>query len=490
MRSKPIKSIIAKMPPCIHGIKGREPEVAASIVDATVKKSKFACTLDFTSCFDTVNVRLLHEVLSGTLQGDILHWSKCILGHWLKCKKWFVYNKHVHETPHQSELGMPQGDPASPFCLALLMWRGSALVQQACGQGLQQVIYMDDRSLAANGRAQLSLAVETWQGYADSIGLLENPEKSQRIDLEDENKRHMEVLGALVGEVGQHDSFWVKTHQTRLMKALCIARRIKLEPTSIRVKLQDLSLIARTPIVYGWINSVPLDNLCAKFEKTCWRSVGRLSYAPQLLRSILAGARFHVETSVTLSKLRLKVARDHMMDDTYTGGLDLAVLDGLSEFGWFKTGDTWQHDYFEFVFQEADVWNLKKWKEIAHWIQESKRWKDYNELCNSIRLEFHVDGVLPDFDLQRLKLVRKLAKSSFFFPFFVGAVMSGKVKGLQKNCRVPQLCCSKCGLQAPHWDHTWTCQLEMDAPADILFRRFLWPRDILEFKQKCVGHLS
>ena len=93
MRSKPIKGIIAKMPQSIHGIKGRGPEVAASIVDAAVKKSKFACTLDFTSCFDTVNVKLLHEVLSSILQGDILHWSRCALGHWLKCKKWFVNSR-------------------------------------------------------------------------------------------------------------------------------------------------------------------------------------------------------------------------------------------------------------------------------------------------------------------------------------------------------------------------------------------------------------
>eukprot|EP00435_Cladocopium_sp_Y103_P018304 s1264_g4.t1 len=476
MRSPTIKSIISKMPSCIHGIKGRGPEVAAAIVDASIKRARHACTLDFTSCFDTINVSLLHEVLSTTLQGDALRWCTSTLGHWLKCERWFVFNRHVHPTPHHSELGIPQGDPASPFCLALLMWRGADLVQQRCGNDLQQVIYMDDRSLISPDKQLLNTAVQTWQSYAQQIGLLENPDKTQWVDLDDENQRFMEVLGAIVGDVGQHEVLGGPVHQTRLMKALRIAKRIKFEPTCIRTKLQDLSLFARTPIIYGWINAVPFDSWCTRFERTCWRSIGRLTYAPQLLRSILAGTHFHVQVSVTLTQLRLKVARDHMMEQPFPCGLDLAVLDGLAELGWFKTGHTWQHEFFEFYFLESDVLNTKRWKEISHWVRESKRWKDYGELATSGRHKFQLGGEMPPFDLQRLKLVRRLARDSYFFPFFVGAVMSGKVKGMQKECKVPQLKCSKCGTVAPYWDHTWTCLMGTEAPDDILLRRFLWPR--------------
>ena len=36
--------------------------------------------------------------------------------------------------------------------------------------------------------------------------------------------------------------------------------------------------------------------------------------------------------------------------------------------------------------------------------------------------------------------------------------------------------CTKCNAQNPSWDHYWFCCLSKQPPADVLFRRFLWPR--------------
>jgi hypothetical protein len=160
------------------------------------------------------------------------------------------------------------------------------------------------------------------------------------------------------------------------------------------------------------------------------------------------------------------------------------VHDGLEEFGRFLDQDNaWQHQYFDFKFNEHEVTNKQKWKKISHEIRMSMRYKEYQALAASERHEI-AGCELPEFCSSRFQLMRKWIKGDKHIDgrriaFAIGSVQSPY--NAAENHYKPGTECHVCGTKQPHWDHIWTCCLNMQIPSDQLLRRFLWPRSFADF---------
>ena len=91
-------------------------------------------------------------------------------------------------------------------------------------------------------------------------------------------------------------------------------------------------------------------------------------------------------------------------------------------------------------------------------LRQSMRWKHYDNLKFSNRHEFKF-GIIADFSEERINLIRKLvSKHGSTFSFAIGAPMSAKVKSMAFCAKS---CCPVCHLEDPHWDHIWSCCVDL-----------------------------
>ena len=181
------------------------PEVLAAIADSYLQVWKKGVSLDFTLCFDTVSLKLIAEAFQKGLPAHLVPWSVCVTGHWLGTQKFIQFNGHTFSKKYCSEYGLPQGDAASPLALAILLSLGYSKVlsnheNRFPAQNLFQMVYVDDRTMIASSWQVLDGAIDEWQRFATQYGLVENPAKMQKCDLESwEMPNFMEVLGCVIG---------------------------------------------------------------------------------------------------------------------------------------------------------------------------------------------------------------------------------------------------------------------------------------------------
>ena len=129
----------------------------------------YGCTLDFSSCFDTVDLRSIHESLGSHLPAGLWQWFQLLLKHWMAVSKMGGSNGYIFERPICEATGIPQGDGASPIILAFVLWQGYVQVEErmcSLGGSYFQGIYMDDRTLLADRPDMIEEAILCWQGFA------------------------------------------------------------------------------------------------------------------------------------------------------------------------------------------------------------------------------------------------------------------------------------------------------------------------------------
>ena len=113
-------------------------------------------------------------------------WCKLLFQQWKHMNRWIVFDKTVHPVALQVSHGVPQGDPAGPLIMNLLM---SALMRivdkrlQLSPSDFFHVLYMDDRTFIGKNKQDVQRAQEIWQEVASRYKLRQNPEKTQTVDL-------------------------------------------------------------------------------------------------------------------------------------------------------------------------------------------------------------------------------------------------------------------------------------------------------------------
>lgn len=474
-----LKDLRRIFPGALGAMVGRGPQSQSAIADYYLQRWHYAASMDYTQCFETLDLGLIEQSLTG-LPSDFHRWIKVTLGHWSNTARWVIYDGCCASVAKRYSTGIPQGDAASPLVLGLMLAKGLDLVQQLAPRDkLFASVYMDDRYLAACSKDLLLQAVHTWEAYSEKLHLLENRSKLQVCDLNVNPQDYIEVLGALIGNPSRQNFNKHPKTADRLRRANATARRVSFLPLNIENKLKTLSIFSKSQANYGWVVGVAHDNSVRHFNTNLWKSVGKLALGVPQLRTILAGSQLELRQSTLLSQIRTIAFRDAALDGQLQcrTALDRMVLDQLEELGWFHGSGCWQHQELEHTFIISDLVHDSHWEKAAHSLRQSFRWFAYQELASLDRREFREQSV-PPFSESRISLAKRWSQlCPGSFPLAVGAVPSAKLRSiLFGEHRV----CNLCGMDDPHWDHVWSCALRMDPPADLLLRRFGWPRDEAE----------
>lgn len=467
-----VDTLQAQMPHDIVCRRSKGPEVQACVADALLSQWKHGATLDFSHCFDTVDIRVLRD---GVRQGlPVLYpWITAICDHWMKCSKWIHYDKHVGDTL-DNQTGIPQGDPASPLALSLLLWVGHERIQLEHEPGnLHQCIWMDDRTMICDSHKLLEDSMNRWRHFVNDFHMLENAAKTQTVS--PGGSKSMEVLGALIGQPNKRTLNKVSPNRERFEKAIHVSKRISMSPNK-KIRLNDLTCLARPAMSYGWVAGLPSKTACNDYNNAIWKALGSISFSPPSLRRLICGAHLEANPTLWIRQVKLLINRNaELLRLGYNIGhsdtaLNSLVSDGCERYGWTKRRSTWRHEHCGH-FLEQDILRLKEWKRIAHKLRDSVRWSSWIEFKESGRHEI-ADMQLPNMTMERINMTRKWASTSASRrSFAIGAVKNPLTAFLAHGCTT---CCMKCGETNPEWDHGWTCLLQVPIPDDAMLRRFLW----------------
>eukprot|EP00438_Fugacium_kawagutii_P035309 Skav215257 [mRNA] locus=scaffold811:341510:355193:- [translate_table: standard] len=472
---RPLRELAPKG--CFGHSQVRGPEPLAATIDALVDSWGFACSLDYTHAFDVVNVNVLQGALQQVLNGDSLEWATTITSHWKSTQKWLSYNKNVSATPYQSDLGIPQGDSASPLMLMLLLNLGMNRAQQCIPVSYaRQFIYMDDRSSVTKDLVTLRLMITRWREFADAFHLIENEDKLQIMSKQfPELGTSISVLGSSIGDPTCSEYKQFSKHVKRLDESLKTAFRLKCTPCNVNTKMNDVMLFVKSKAAYGWICGEPPHEFVKKFSTQTWRSMGKFNYGVKELKTLF-NLHTDLRASVFLSQLRILIHRNQILNDLGESmdrwtKLDKLVADGLVFYGWFQNGTTWTHETLPYILDLTLQYDSKAWKSLMHGIRQSMRWKYYMFLHESARHEV-VNEEIPPFTEERLHLIRKWADlSGRHLTFAMGAKVSPWIYS------DPPPKCPVCDRPF-NWSHYyWNCGLRIPEPDDVMLKRFLWPKD-------------
>ena len=483
VRSGTVTNWVSKLfPPSISGgITGSlGPETVAAMVDHQLHSLNFGASLDFRHAFDTVDLGLMQNILVQTVPECMQSWAKLIFLQWKQMARWIVYDGSVHPMAINTVTGLPQGDPASPLIMNILMYHCVKEVDENSNDpSLFHMTYMDDRTLVASSLETITEAENKWSELANEFHLQENKDKAQHVQVD--LIQHMEVLGALVGKPLVADDnaskagLWLKASALRY-------RRISFLPLRLREKLLTANTFARSGLEYGWISSKPSTNQCKSQEIWLWRCLGRTRYASPFMRQVIFGAHSHVWCKLIMKQLRLLAKRNQALAlmgiEIGKAPLDTLVENGLEDLGWIYADEFWTHPLFEQGFKIGELVDNKKWCKVSHFIRESYRHMAFNKLAACGRHDAKEINV--QYDPSRRKLALKWAGANFAAILLISGALSSPYQRALLGHGAASAKCPTCGTESPGWEHLWQCVCGF-IPEDGLLKRFLWPRTVQDF---------
>ena len=143
------------------GLQGRAAQQALRRLDAAFNAERVLVSLDFRLCFDHVDPELaLHNL---ALYGaparlvSLLRWT------WKAQHRWLQIGSDVLGLPELVTTSLPQGCPASPVALLLLLRVPALEVQRELGDRAVQSIFVDDRSLVLDTAGEAHRASILWE---------------------------------------------------------------------------------------------------------------------------------------------------------------------------------------------------------------------------------------------------------------------------------------------------------------------------------------
>ena len=129
-------------------------------------------SLDFKLCFDHVlpdlALRNMEHYGAPPRLLEVLRWT------WNSQWRWLQMGADTLEEPKFVSTSLPQGCPASPLALLLLLRRPALQVQEELEGRATQAVYVDDRNLVVSTAVQARRAADLWEAKATALGLREN----------------------------------------------------------------------------------------------------------------------------------------------------------------------------------------------------------------------------------------------------------------------------------------------------------------------------
>ena len=456
------------------------PETISAMVDHELHKHRFGASFDFKHAFDCVDLEVIHIALQKVLPRGLLQWESLLHKQWKTMSRWIVYDGSVHPSALVSPTGLPQGDPASPMMMNILMMVSMHFINQKCNDPtLFHVTYMDDRTVVASSQETIDLVEKEWGKMATLFHLRENAEKTQHARVH--HNESMEVLGAMVGK--PHGEADQKAKSTlRLRNSSLKYRRISHLPLKCKGKLFTANVFARSGLEYGWIASRPDQKLIKSQEGWLWKCLGRTRYSSPHMRQVIFGAHSHVQIMLLRKQFRLVAKRNEALAalglQVEAAPLDSMVIKGLSDLGWIRRGEFWTHPLVELGFKVGDLVDDKQWRKVSHDIRESYRKLAFDLLVASNRHDAKEINV--QYDAERRKLALQWAGDNFPAIMLVLGACASPFQRAMVGYGDTTSSCPICAQEYPGWDHLWQCTCGF-IPGDGLMRRFLWPRTKKDF---------
>ena len=183
-------------PPTFHGgIAGRTAWGALRVLDSAWTGGKILISFDFHLCFDHVSPALALKCLErhGCPDGmlSLLRWT------WRHQQRWIQVGEAVSAAPELVESSLPQGCPASPMALLLLLVGPALRLQADLDQGLVQTLFLDDRTAVVDDAITAAKVIQAWGDMAAELGLCENSAKLKVITRCPRQQRALTAMGIL-----------------------------------------------------------------------------------------------------------------------------------------------------------------------------------------------------------------------------------------------------------------------------------------------------
>ena len=189
------------------------------------------------------------------------------------------------------DVEIPQGDPASPLIMTILLRVGYELVEEELKDHCFQAIYMDD----------CAVVTDSWEKVQKA-----QHSKAQIVYLEGNfGKKWCDHLGVCIGKPSADEFRTFTKHMRRLDEAKRIALRAGILPLGTSGKMQTVNIFAKSKATYGWLAKDPLVTQIRSVNTASWRAIGRLLYGIRELKKIIAGAHLHLDASLGWRFIRL-----------------------------------------------------------------------------------------------------------------------------------------------------------------------------------------
>ena len=374
----------------------------------------------------------------------------------------------------------PQGDPAGPLVMNLLMLammkKADAALALNPGDYFH-VLYMDDRTFVGRSQQSVQDAQTAWADTTRWFNLKENAEKAQYVNTE---KRYdsFEVLGATIGTPGSAE-IAKSIAKGRMEKAKLLYKKIGLLPEGLAAKLNDGSIFVKGVVGYGWISQTPTKQLSSSLKSAMWASLGKTKFASLQLRRVMAGAHSSLQMISGMKQLKMLAKRDQILQELGISKqaclLDTHVSIFLQGLQWTLHG-TFQHELLKESFCAKDLVDKRYWERTAHLVRESYRWQSYLQFCAEDRREIRGKPMPLYSGIRRQTMLRWVGNDCTAILAAIGGIQSPLLKF---KLRGKASVCSHCKIEAnPSWDHLWLCAAGIERPEDTMLARVLWPRDV------------
>ena len=318
---------------CHGGIKGRSVTTAIASVLSDLEEGAAALALDYQKCFDMLHPELVLNHL------ELHRWPPQLLT--LFRHVWC--GQQCMDSPVPVGSSMPQGDPASPLGLIVVLSQAVQAVENEVN--IKQSVFLDDRILIGSSVQQVLRGFRLWKQWSRRLGFVENESKIVAL-AQNGFQRHAFIRGGLQEHQVQSQirilgvDFLAATcvdlgnaGSARIDESVKFAQRLARVPLPLNVR----SNLFRTRIIpkvsWGWLfrdfRIQDLNRIFKVFRKIAY--IHRM--ASRDLRVLLEGHAFcprFVAFGASLKALKTAVSLGFCRVGSWPKRVDKV----LQEFGW------------------------------------------------------------------------------------------------------------------------------------------------------------
>ena len=224
-----------------------DPETFLVAAEVNFGPERFPCgaALDYRKAFDSLDWPLAIVALRGLKVPDGI--LNLLRNQWANQVRWATFSGAVCPDAIHGSAGLPQGDPWSPVALAAVL----ACPLQAANAStdkVQNLLYLDDRTLLAADESSLTTALNVWTDFEGVSRMRTHGGKTQLFTRSASSSDTAEVLGAALG---QSTRPLTAKELKRKKQAEYIAQRIGLLPVTLKFRATLAAVIYSTKASWG-----------------------------------------------------------------------------------------------------------------------------------------------------------------------------------------------------------------------------------------------